>query len=165
MRTAVYAGTFDPATKGHQWMIAEGASLFDRLLVAVTPNPDKRPFFSIEERLDLLAELTSELPNVRVTQADQRYLVSYAIANDAAYLLRGIRVASDFEYERVLRHVNSDIEPQVQTVFLMPPREIAEVSSSLVKGMVGFDGWETTIAKYVSPAVRDAFLRKVASRG
>ena len=91
--------------------------------------------------------------NVTVAVFDNRYLVDYARSIGATYILRGIRSPADFEYERVMRHINADICPEITTVFLMPPRQIAEVSSSLVKGMVGPDGWETTVERFVPPVV------------
>jgi len=157
---AVYAGSFDPITNGHVWMIEKGARLFDELIVAIGTNPDKSYTFSIEERLYMLRGAIQSLPHVRVDHFDNRYLVHYADTVDAQYILRGIRSAADYEYERVLRHINDDLRPEITTVFLMPPREIAEVSSSLVKGLVGPDGWEAIVQQYVPPVVYDTFIEK-----
>ncbi len=154
MSRVVYAGSFDPPTKGHVWMIEEGAKLFHSLIVAVGTNPEKRDTFTVPERIAMLQELTEALPakNIEVAAFDNRYLVDYAKSTNAEYILRGIRSPADFEYERVMRHINADLCPEVTTVFLMPPRQIAEVSSSLVKGMVGPDGWQETVNRFV-PAV------------
>ena len=153
MRTAVYAGSFDPPTNGHLWMIERGLEMFDQLIVAIGSNPAKAYSFSVIERLALLE--ASIIPSKRLTIAhfDNRYLVDYAKKMDAKYVLRGIRSPNDYEYERVMRHVNSDMAPEITTVFLMPPRDIAEVSSNMIKGLIGPVGWEETVRRYVPEPV------------
>ena len=153
MSRAVYAGSFDPPTNGHVWMIEEGAKLFGSLVVAIGTNPEKESTFSVDTRMAMLDEITSELTakNLEVAEFNNRYLVDYARSVGAQYMLRGIRSPTDFEYERVMRHVNADMSPDITTVFLMPPRLIAEVSSSLVKGMVGPEGWQDTVERFVPP--------------
>ncbi len=155
MSRVVYAGSFDPPTTGHVWMIQEGARLFQSIVVAVGTNPEKDNTFTVEERIAMLSAIMNDLPdsNIQVDVFDNRYLVDYARSMGADYILRGIRSPADFEYERVMRHVNADICPDITTVFLMPPREIAEVSSSLVKGMVGPKGWEETVQRFVPDEV------------
>lgn len=148
-KTAVYAGTFDPLTLGHVWMIERGAELFDRLIVAVGVNPVKQCKFSIEDRLDLLRELQKKFPNMEVDSFGNEFLVTYAQAVGAHFILRGIRNESDYLYERVMKSINADIDSNITTFFLMPPRDIAEVSSSMVKGLIGPEGWEQIIKKYV----------------
>lgn len=159
-RLAVYAGSFDPPTVGHLWMIRQGASMFDRLHVALGVNPDKRALFTVDERIEMLNEITHDLPNVTVHSFTNRFLVRYAESVGARFVLRGIRSAADFEYERAMRNINSDHAPHVTTVFLIPPRDIAEVSSSFVKGLVGPEGWETLVKHYVAPAVFERVMRK-----
>jgi len=153
MQTAVYAGSFDPLTNGHLWMIREGLELFDRLVVAIGNNPSKSYTFSVEERLELLSQSIPSCERLTITHFDNRYLVDYAKTVDADFILRGIRSSQDYEYERVMRHINGDMAPDIQTVFLMPPRDIAELSSSMVKGLIGPDGWEKTVRRYVPQAV------------
>jgi pantetheine-phosphate adenylyltransferase len=160
MRTAVYAGSFDPLTNGHLWMVEEGARLFDELIVAVGTNPDKRSTFTLEERLGTLRRSTRYLPQVRVDHFDQQFLVKYARAQGAKHVLRGIRSETDYAYERGMRHVNADLDPAITSVFLMPPRDLAEVSSSLVKGLVGPQGWEEVIEDYVPGEVYNSMLLK-----
>jgi len=148
---AIYAGTFDPPTKGHQWMIARGLELFESLAVAIGRNPEKQCLFGLEERKKMLTMInTSE--RVRIWDFDG-FLIHFAREQKAQAILRGIRSVTDYEYERTMRHINEDIAPGITTVFLMPPREIAEVSSSMVKGLVGPEGWEELVAKYVDPYV------------
>ena len=91
---------------------------------------------------------------------ENQFLVNYAESVQAAYILRGIRSESDYEYERAMRNINGDLNPNIVTIFLMPPREIAEISSSLVEGLVGPDGWEKIVEKYVPKPVYEKFLDK-----
>jgi pantetheine-phosphate adenylyltransferase len=156
MRKAVYAGSFDPITLGHQWIIQQAAPLFDQLVVAIGVNPDKRATFTVEERLRFIRETTSGMATCAVAAFENKYLVDYADQIGAGYIVRGIRNESDFTYERAMRHINSDMRPEVLTVFLMPPRQFAELSSSMVKGMVGPEGWESVVQRCVAPSVFQA---------
>jgi len=153
MRRGVYAGSFDPVTNGHLWMLEHGVRMFDEMIVAIGENPDKKYTFSVEERLAMLRETTAHLPNLRVETFQNRFLVDYAHEQHADFILRGIREAADYEFERKMRYVNADLAPHVDTVFLMPPREIAEISSTMVKGLVGPEGWEMVVGKYVPEPV------------
>ncbi|WP_137939762.1 pantetheine-phosphate adenylyltransferase [Chitinivorax sp. B] len=158
MRRAVYAGSFDPVTKGHLWMIEAGVKLFDELVVAIGVNPDKRYTFTVGERKIMLKECTRHLPHLRVEAFENQFLVNYAKSVGANYVLRGIRSPSDYEFERTMRYINGDLFTDIDTVFLMPPREIAEVSSTMVKGMVGPQGWEDVVRQYVPDAVYQHLL-------
>jgi pantetheine-phosphate adenylyltransferase len=153
MRTAVYAGSFDPPTNGHLWMIEQGLRMFDRLIVAIGNNPSKRYSFTVDERLEMLRDSTAPSGNLLITHFDNRYLVDYARKKGAEFVLRGIRSPHDYEYERVMRHINADMAPEITTVFLMPPRDIAEVSSNMIKSLIGPQGWEETVRRYVPPPV------------
>ena len=160
-RTAVYAGSFDPPTNGHLWMIQQGAALFDELVVALAVNPDKPSFFSREERLAVLREMLADLPgNVRVEAVSQGFLVDFAKEVGANYLLRGMRNTIDFEYEKPMARMNARMEPAIQSVFLMPPSELENISSSYVRGFVGVTGWERWVEACVPPCV----YRLIASR-
>ncbi|HEX4998430.1 MAG TPA: pantetheine-phosphate adenylyltransferase [Terriglobia bacterium] len=152
-RTGVYAGSFDPITNGHLWMIAEGARLFDRLIVTIGVNPDKKYTFPLDERLAMVRESIASIPNVSVTSFSNRYLIHYAQSINASHILRGIRSVGDFEFERTMRHINADLDSDIATVFLMPPRDIAEISSSMVKGLIGPEGWKKVVRKYVPAPV------------
>ena len=160
MQTAVYAGSFDPPTNGHLWMISQGLALFDRLVVAIGQNPSKNYVFSTEERIDLLRSSIPSCERLTITHFDNRYLVDYAKEVGAEFILRGIRSPGDYEYERVMRHINSDMAPDINTVFLLPPREMAELSSSMVMGMVGPEGWGKTVRRYLPSPVFDALVTK-----
>src|SRR3989344_5618372 len=158
MKRAVYAGSFDPLTNGHFWMVERGARLFDELVVVVGINPDKKYAFSLEDKIDMLRRSTRSFPNVRVDSFENEFLVNYTNSVNAQYILRGIRTEGDYEYERGMRYINSDLNPQIVTLFLMPPRGLAEISSSFVKGLVGPNGWEEVIESYVPRTVYDKFL-------
>ncbi len=158
-KSGVYAGSFDPLTVGHMWMIEQGARLFDRLTVAVGVNPDKKYTFPLEERLEMLRESTTGFANVSVASFSNRYLIHYAQLVGATHILRGIRTESDYEFERTMRNINGDLDAGICTVFLMPPRGIAEVSSSMVRGLIGPVGWQKIVRKYVPQPVYRRLLK------
>ncbi len=160
MKRAVYAGSFDPITNGHLWMIEQGARLFDELIVALGVNPDKKYTFTLEERIETLRSSTDHLPQVRIDSFEGQFVVHYAFSVGANYILRGIRTPGDYEFERGIRLINGDLRPEIVTVFLIPPREMSEVSSSLVKGLIGPHGWEAIIQQYVP----EAAYRLITSR-
>lgn len=159
MRRALYAGSFDPPTNGHLWVVEQGAQLFDELIVVIGQNPSKKGNWSMDERVAILQECTKHLPNVTVKRFDGRYLVRVAASLGAKYLLRGVRNATDFQYEQMIRNVNKDLEASVETVFVLTPRELAEISSSTVRGMVGFDGWQEVVKGYVPAPVYARMLK------
>jgi pantetheine-phosphate adenylyltransferase len=163
MRTAVYAGSFDPPTNGHLWMIQRGLELFDRLIVAIGENPSKSYTFTVPHRIELLRASIPPHDRLEIEYFDNRYLVDYAKKMDAGYILRGIRSSHDYEYERVMKHLNADMAPEVTTIFLMPPRDIAEVSSSMIKSLTGPVGWEETVKRYVPGPVFEALAKRGAS--
>jgi len=153
VKRAVYAGSFDPVTNGHLWMIREAVELFDELVVSVGVNPEKHCTFSVEERVEMLSAVTRGFNKLKVDVFKNQFLVNYAQSVDANYIVRGIRTATDYEYERTMRYINTDLHPDITTIFLLPPREYAEVSSTMVKGLVGPRGWETVIRQYVPEPV------------
>lgn len=159
IRRAVYAGSFDPPTNGHLWMIREAQPLFDVLTVAIGINPEKTTTYTIEERKQMLHAITMDFPNVKISCFENQYLVNYARSIGADYIVRGIRTASDYEYERSMRYINHDLQPDISTIFLMPPREFAEVSSTMVKGMVGPQNWQAMIRRYVPDAVYEKIMQ------
>lgn len=160
-RIGVYAGSFDPLTLGHLWMIEQGAQLFDQFIVAIGINPDKKFTFSLEDRLAMLRESTRGYPNIVVEAFSHQFLIRYAESMGANYILRGIRSGSDYEYERGMRNINGDLNPKITTLFLMPPRDIAEISSSMVKGLIGPDGWQKIVKQYVPEPVYRRIIKSV----
>ena len=152
-RIAVYAGTFDPVTFGHLWIIKTGASLFDKLVVAVGTNLNKKCYFSLKDRIKMLQESTAEFKNVSIGKYTNQFLIKYAESIGAKFILRGIRITTDYEYEKIQNYVNRQLNSEIATVFLLPPREIVEISSSIVRGLIGPEGWEEVVGKYVPPCV------------
>lgn len=154
--TAIYAGSFDPPTAGHLWMIREGAKLFKTLRVAIGVNPSKKCAYSVKQRIAWLVEIIvsdDRLTNVVIEKFDNAYLVDVALRTGANFILRGVRNEQDYEYERAMRHINGDLRPSITTVFLMPPRDLSEISSSVVKGLIGPEGWQDVVKNYLPPCV------------
>ncbi len=161
-RIAIYAGSFDPPTNGHLWMIRQGAALFDELIVALATNPGKKSFLDIDERRAALEDMCAGFSSsVRVEMVQHGFLVDFARKAGASYLLRGIRNTIDFEYEKPMARMNGRMEPAIQTVFLMPPSELEEVSSSFVRGFVGVPGWERWVQACVPPCVFSLIQEKL----
>jgi pantetheine-phosphate adenylyltransferase len=147
-------------------MILQGAKLFDKLIVAIGVNPAKKPMFTLDERINMLCEIVHSqyLKNVEVQSFQNEFLVEYARQVDANYLLRGIRSSTDYAFEHNMRNVNADIvgdwqTTSINTVFLIPPREVCEISSSLVKGLIGPKNWEGIVSKYVPRGVFETIIR------
>jgi len=132
MRVALYAGTFDPITRGHLSVVERAARLFERLVVVVAVNPDKQPLFSTEERVDMIREVVAPFRNVETT-CTGGYIVHLAAACEARYLVRGVRGHTDVEGEIALANMNHDLAPDIETVFIPAHPELSEVSSSKLK--------------------------------
>ncbi len=157
---AVYAGSFDPPTLGHLWMIREGAALFDELVLLLAVNPDKRGFLPMEERARLLRAMADGVPGcVRVEVQQRGFLVDFARELGAQFLLRGVRNSVDLEYEKTMARMNSRMEPGLRSVFLMPPPELEDISSSLVRGFIGQPGGERWVRACVPDCVAEVLLR------
>lgn len=159
MTKAVYAGTFDPVTYGHLWVIEEASKLFDEVVVAVGTNKTKKPWFSAFQRREMISASKLQ-PNVEVRGFDRELLVNFARRIGATYIVRGIRNARDFQDEQSLKTVNHMLDQNISTVFLMPPSELAEVSSSGVKSVVGFDDWKKAAKFFVPPHVVKALANR-----
>ena len=155
-KRAVYAGSFDPLTNGHLWMVEQGLTLFDHLTVAIGINPDKEYTYGLDARMDILRDSLPKSDNLCIAHYANRYLVDYATEVGADYILRGIRSAQDYEFERGMRHTNAQLNDSITTIFLMPPLNLAELSSSMVKGLVGPEGWEEHVIKMVPEPVFNA---------
>lgn len=139
-------------TRGHLWVITQAAELFDHLTVAIGENPDKNYLFTVKQRKKHIEEALKGSPTLNKITLEiihNKFLVKYAEEKKIPYLVRGIRGPNDFNYEFVMNQVNREMAPRMETIYLIPPNELAQVSSSMVKGLVGPDGWEKAIAKYV----------------
>ncbi len=151
-KRAIYAGSFDPLTLGHLWVIKQAAQLFDELTVAIGENPNKQYLFSVKLRKKHVEDALANLKigkNISIAIIDNKFLVKYAEEMKIPYLVRGIRGPNDFNYELVMNQVNREMSPQVETIYLVPPAELSQISSSMVKGLVGPEGWEKAIQKYI----------------
>lgn len=138
--TAIYPGTFDPLTNGHLDLIARGAKIVDRLIVAILRNSDKgSPLFTVAERQEMIAEAVRTMPNVSVATFDG-LLVDFARMHDAKAVLRGIRAISDYEYELQMAMMNRKLDPELETLFMMPAEKYTYVSSRLIKGVFRLGG-------------------------
>ena len=138
-RIAVYPGSFDPLTNGHDDIILRGAHIFDKIVVALLVNVDKNPLFSLEERVDITRQVFQEYPNVEVDTFDG-LLVDYAKRRDISVIVRGLRAISDFEYELQMALMNRRLSPDTETVFMMPAEQYTYVSSRLVKEVFALGG-------------------------
>lgn len=164
MAKAIYAGSFDPPTKGHEWVMVAGARLFDELVVAVGINYRKKGFFTVQERLEMLRATLHGYANIRVTSFENEYLVDYAKLMGAKYMIRGIRNSKDYEYEHSMHQINRGIDRDIETVYLIPPDELANISSSSVRDLIGPKGWRRVVKNYVPDAVYAELLKKFADK-
>src|ERR1051325_6849938 len=143
MRRAIYPGSFDPVTNGHLDIIQRGCKLFDEIIIAVLVNPDKTPFFSVEERCEILREVVEEIERgdcILTVESFEGLLVQYAADRQAHAIVRGIRAISDYEYELQMALMNRRLEPTLETVFMMPAEAYSYVSSRLVKEVFHLGG-------------------------
>lgn len=158
-RIAIYPGTFDPPTRGHEDLIRRSLSLADRLIVAVGDNSAKQPLFSVAERLDLLRRLVGEEPRIEVTSFTG-LLADFARARGAQIVVRGLRVVADFEFELQMALMNRHLNPALETVFLAPATSLTFLSSSLVRDVARFGG---DLGPLVHPDVAEALRDKFAA--
>ncbi len=156
MKIGVYPGTFDPITHGHMDIIVRSLRIFDSVIVAVAPNPNKRPLFDLAERVDMVKVVTKEVSRVEV-EPFEGLLVDYVKRRGAHAVIRGLRAISDFEYEFQMALVNRKLDHQVETVFLMPSEEYAYVTSSIIKEVAGLGG---NLEDFLHPEV----ARRLAGR-
>jgi pantetheine-phosphate adenylyltransferase len=162
-RIGVYPGTFDPITLGHADIIRRGAKLVDRLIIGVTTNPSKNPMFSPQERMAMVEREVAALgiENVSVVGFNA-LLMKFAERQGASVIVRGLRAVADFEYEYQMAGMNQQINPAIETVFLMADVGLQPIASKLVKEIALFGG---EIASFVSPAVREDVVARVAAGG
>ncbi len=158
-RVAVYPGSFDPITNGHVDIIARGARLFDRIIVAVLVNLDKRPLFTLDERVETAREVFRQEPKVEI-EAFDGLLIDFARQRGATSIVRGLRAISDFEYEFQMALMNRRLAPDIETVFMMPAEAYTYISSRLVREVFGLGG----AVKGLVPAAVEARLRRKVAR-
>ena len=157
MIKAVYPGTFDPLTSGHEDLVRRASLLFDRVVVAIADSRAKRTFFTLPERVALAKQVLGDVTNVSVV-GFKGLLTNFVRAQKARVVLRGLRAVSDFEYEFQLAGMNRDLYPDMETVFLTPGDEHMFISATLVREIASLGG---DVSKFVHPAVREALAAKV----
>lgn len=155
---AIYAGSFDPPTYGHLDLVERAAKLFPRVVVAVGVHPTKKPLLSAEERMALIREIVAPYGNVEV-DSFQGLLIDYGQRIGARVIVRGLRAATDFEYELQIAHANADLRPEIDTVFLPTRTNYGFISASLVREIASHGG---DIARYAPPNVVEALKRRFA---
>ncbi|MEG8057818.1 pantetheine-phosphate adenylyltransferase [Sphingomonas sp. 22L2VL55-3] len=161
-RIGVYPGTFDPVTLGHMDIIRRGAKLVDRLVIGVTTNPSKSPMFTIEERMATVRREVADVDGDIEVVAFDSLLMDFAERQGAKVIVRGLRAVADFEYEYQMAGMNQQINPRVETVFLMADVALQPIASRLVKEIALYGG---NIAKFVPESVREEVVARVEKIG
>jgi len=156
MRIAVCPGSFDPVTYGHLDIITRGAKIFDKVVVSVLVNSAKTPLFTVEERMELLREVTRDIPNVEV-DSFSGLLINYMREKQAKVLIRGLRAVSDFEYEMQMASINRKLDDDVETFFMMTNNQYSYLSSSIVKEVAKYGG---NVHGLVPPSIEEALQEK-----
>jgi pantetheine-phosphate adenylyltransferase len=155
--TAIYPGTFDPMTLGHQDLMRRASRLFSRLIVAVAAGHHKRTMFSVDERLDIAQELAAPYPNVEVV-AFRGLLRDFVVEHGGKVVVRGLRAVSDFEYEFQMAGMNRQLMPEVETLFLTPSDQYQFISGTFVREIAVLGG---DVSKFVAPSVLERLHRRV----
>ncbi len=155
-RYAVYPGTFDPITNGHQDLVRRAASIFERVIVAIAANPNKAPMFSLDMRVDLARRVLSDLPNVQVL-GYSGLTVEFARKQGARVIVRGLRAVSDFEFEFQLANMSRHLERDIETVFLTPQEQFTFISSTLVREIAVLGG---DVSEFVHPIVEEELKKR-----
>ena len=159
MKIGIYPGTFDPITHGHTDIITRSLKVFDKVVVAVAPNPAKHPLFTLTERLEMIRVVTQEIQGVEVTHFDG-LLVDYVQRYGAHAIIRGLRAISDFEHEFQMALINRKIAKQVETVFLMPSEEYSYLSSTIIKDVATHGG---ALTEFLHPEVARRLQERIRS--
>jgi pantetheine-phosphate adenylyltransferase len=160
-RKAVYPGTFDPMTLGHEDLVRRGAKLFDHLILAVADSKAKRPFFTLEERVEVAREVLADVKNVTV-MGFSGLLMNFVQQQNARVVMRGLRAVSDFEYEFQLAGMNRGLYPNVETVFLTPGEQYMFISATIVREISVLGG---DVTKFVNPLVATRLKTKIRQMG
>ena len=158
MNTAIYPGSFDPVTNGHLNIIRRAAKSFDRLIVCVMVNHDKRPMFTAAERVELLRRVTADIPNVEIAHSD-RLLAEFARERGCGVIVKGLRAMSDFEREFQMALINRKLNPGLDTMFLTAEHQFMYLSSSIVKEMGRYDA---DLREFLPEQIIDDFRSRLA---
>lgn len=159
-RIAIYPGTFDPLTRGHEDLARRAAELFDKVIVAIAESNPKRPFFSLDERVEIARDVLAPYPNIEVC-GFQGLLMDFLHARGAKVILRGLRAASDFEYEFQMAGMNRNLFPDVETVFLTPGEQYMFISATMVREIAVLGG---DVSKFLQPAICERLAKRVSEK-
>ncbi|MDA0189066.1 MAG: pantetheine-phosphate adenylyltransferase [Proteobacteria bacterium] len=159
-RVAIYPGTFDPMTRGHEDLVRRATHLFDHVILGIAESRSKRPFFSLDERVEMAREVLAPYPNVEVCGFDC-LLMDFLHAKGAKVILRGLRAVSDFEYEFQMAGMNRNLYPDVETVFLTPGEQYMFISATMVREIAVLGG---DVSKFVQPAVCGRLAKRVSEK-
>ncbi len=159
-RVAIYAGTFDPLTRGHEDLVRRSVNLFDHVIVAIAASLSKQPFFSLEDRVEMAKEVLAPYPNAEICSFEG-LLMDFLHERGAKVILRGLRAASDFEYEFQMAGMNRNLFPEVETVFLTPSEQYMFISATMVREIAILGG---DVSKFVQPTIRERLAKKVAEK-
>ena len=159
-RIAIYAGTFDPLTRGHEDLLRRAVNLFDHVIVAIAASRAKRPFFTLEERFEMAQDILTPYPNVEVCSFDG-LLMDFLHVKGAKVILRGLRAASDFEYEFQMAGMNRNLYPDVETVFLTPGEQYMFISATMVREIALLGG---DVSKFVQPEICERLAKRVSEK-
>ncbi len=157
MATAIYPGSFDPITLGHLDIIERSAEVFDKVIVGVLINKTKKPFFTIEERVDMIKEVTKDIPNVEICSFNG-LLIDFSDKMKADVIVRGIRAVSDFEYELMMAQTNKQLNPNIETMFFATRAKYSFLSSSTIRELADFNG---DITQFVPEEVSRRVYEKI----
>ena len=155
-RVAIYPGTFDPITRGHEDLVRRAASLFDKLILAIAESPSKRPFFTLDERVEMASEILADVSNVEIVGFNT-LLMDFVHERGAKVIVRGLRAVSDFEYEFQMAGMNRSLYPEVETVFLTPGEQYMFISATMVREIARLGG---DVGKFVQPSVNKRLRAK-----
>lgn len=159
-RIAVFPGSFDPLTNGHLDIIQRASAMFDQVIVAVATNTGKKPLFTLDEKLTMIQAVVTKLPNVTV-KAISGLTVDFMHEVDAQFIIRGLRNAQDFEFERDIANMNHTLATDIESVFLLAKPENAQISSSILKEIAHFDG---DVAPFVPPVILTQLQAKMSEK-
>ena len=159
-RVAIYPGTFDPITQGHEDLVRRASGLFDRLILAIAESPSKRPLFDLAERVELAREVLGDIKNVEIVGFNS-LLMNFVHDKGAKVVVRGLRAISDFEYEFQMAGMNRSVYPEVETVFLTPSEQYMFISATMVREIAILGG---DVSKFVQPSICERLAKRVAEK-
>ncbi len=162
MKTAIYAGSFDIFTVGHKFIADEALSVFDKLYIAIGTNPGKKSLFSLEDKIQMIKNSYPDNSKVEVVSFENQFLVNFCRNNDIGFVVRGLRNVEDLEYEKQINFMNNKINSKVKTIYFIPPTELSNVSSSLVKSLIGLPEWQFIVPDMLASKANMPFMTELA---